>query len=245
MSLMDYGRRIETVEREVQTLVRGLVTAPLDADVPTCPGWTTRDFVDHISEFTGFWTHVLCEGTGRPKPPFSELREGDDPAAHYESLGDALVEALRAATPETLMWTWMPSDQSAGFIARRCANELSVHRYDLQSVSGDRRPIPTDIAIDAVDEIFVMLTAWGAPPGGHVGRGESLELRATDSDSARTIVLAADGPILAEPEGDADLSLEGTASDICLVVFGRPPLGLVERRGDETVLERWYHEFTF
>jgi hypothetical protein len=42
-----------------------------------------------------------------------------------------------------------------------------------------------------------------------------------------------------------DLALRGAVSDLALVLYGRPPLGPVERFGDERVLELWNATFTF
>lgn len=91
-----------------------------------------------------------------------------------------------------------------------------------------------------------MLAAWGAPPGGHVGQGERLALAATDSGAGRTITLSPDGPVFHRSvDAGAELCLVGTASDLTLQVFNRPPLGTVEARGDGGALERWYREFAF
>jgi hypothetical protein len=45
--------------------------------------------------------------------------------------------------------------------------------------------------------------------------------------------------------GPADLTLSGAVSDLELVFYDRPPIGPVERHGDEAVLDAWKQEFTF
>ena len=62
---MDYRGHLAAVEREVVALAETFAAGPIDAHVPTCPDWTIADLADHVGGFTGFWSHVLCEGTGR------------------------------------------------------------------------------------------------------------------------------------------------------------------------------------
>ena len=49
-------------------------------DLPCRPVRAGRcaDLAVHVGEFCGFWSHVLCEGTGRPKTPFPDPPDGDD-----------------------------------------------------------------------------------------------------------------------------------------------------------------------
>ena len=60
---MDHSERVDAVEREFGALHAAVAAGPFPP-VPTCPDWTVRDLVTHVGGFCGFWTHVLCEGTG-------------------------------------------------------------------------------------------------------------------------------------------------------------------------------------
>src|SRR5215472_14461553 len=131
---MDYTDHVAAVEREIAGLVSALGAGPVDAKVPTCPDWTVAELADHVGGFTGFWAHILCEGTGRPKTAFPD--RGDDVAGWYAGLGRSLVGELRATAPDQAVWTWAPDQQVAAFVARRCAHELAVHRFDAQSARG-------------------------------------------------------------------------------------------------------------
>ena len=71
IACMHYEEHLEAVEREAGALAVALAAGPIDARVPTCPDWTVADLADHVGGFTGFWTHVVCEGTGRPKTEFA------------------------------------------------------------------------------------------------------------------------------------------------------------------------------
>src|SRR2546430_12523523 len=73
---MDYLDHVAAVERELGTITTALAAGPLDVRVPTCPDWTLADLTKHLGEFACFWTHVLCEGTGRAKTPFPDPPSG-------------------------------------------------------------------------------------------------------------------------------------------------------------------------
>ena len=240
---MDHADYIAAVEREVELTAVALGAGPLDAPVPTCPAWTVADLAEHLGEFAGWWAAVLCEATGREKPPFTPASEaGADLGDWFRGIGGALVTELRTTQADTPAYTWIPDDQSAGFIARRCANELAVHRVDAESARGQPQPIDAALAADGIEEIFVMVPAWGNPPD---GSGKTLHLHGTDRGDEWTIAMTPDGLDVRREHADADLTLSGAVSDLHLVLFGRPPLGTVERDGDEAVLAAWDREFHF
>ena len=75
---VDNASLIEAVRVEGEALVVALEDAAVDDLVPTCEGWKVADLAVHVGGFCGFWAHVLCEGTGRPKTPFPDPPEGDE-----------------------------------------------------------------------------------------------------------------------------------------------------------------------
>ena len=154
---MDHDARVDAVERELEGLVAAVGDGPLDAPVPTCPDFDVDDLAAHVGGFCGFWTHVLCEGSGRPKSPFTPTPGDEGRVAWLAGLGGHLVAELRATPADTETWTWYEPDQSAGFVARRVANELAVHRVDAQAARGPPRPVDADLAVDGIDEVFVLI----------------------------------------------------------------------------------------
>lgn len=238
---MDYDEHVAAVERESDALATALGAGAADAAVPTCPDWTVDDLARHVGEFSGFWSHILCDGTGRPKTPFP-----DPPAEGLadwcrEALGHLATE-LRATPADTEIWTWSDTDSSARFAARRCAHELAVHRVDAELARGAHGPIDGALAIDGIEEIFVMMGA--RERSGEAG-GETLHLHGTDRDAEWLITLDADGFDVRREHAKGDLALRGAVSDLELTLYQRPPLGELDRFGDESVLDAWYREFTF
>jgi len=246
---MEYDALVQAVRTETGSLFFALEAGGSDDLVPTCEGWTVADLALHVGNFTGFWCHVLCEATGRPKPDLGDPPEGDHTLAWAAEACAALISQLEATAPDTPTWTWSPTDHTAGFVARRSAHELAVHRYDAQASRGICTPIAAELAVDGVDEILDLLV----PTRDHSGRGSgrTMDLRATESGVEWAVTLEP-GRIATErrsqdqaPLEGSDLVVSGTASDIELTLYHRPTLSPVDVHGDYTVLEEWRREFRF
>ena len=238
---MDYAEHIEAVEQQTSAFARALMKADADAQVPTCPDWTVRDLAKHVGGVLGFWSHVLAEGMGRPKPDFPE-DPGPAPTMWFTTVASALVGELRAASPDTEVYTWNPNDHSAGFVARRMAHETAVHRFDAQTAIDAPQAIdPPALAADGIEEIFVMVDAW--PESGR-GEGQTLHLHSAEGNEW-LIAMNPDGLDIKREHAKGDLALKGAVSDLELLLYDRPPLGEVERFGDDAVLDAWYRVFKF
>jgi uncharacterized protein (TIGR03083 family) len=235
---------VAAVERETEALWAALGNGPPDVAVPSCPDWTVVDLARHVGEFTLFWAHVLCEGTGRPKTPAPAIPEAPGSLGHwYRALAESLVGELRATAPETEIWTWVPDDKSARFAARRCAHELAIHRYDAQLARGTPEPIEPALAADGIEECLFTMAAL--PEQGERGGGERLQLLGTDGDGQWHVTLSPDGVVVDRRQAPADLTVRGTLSDLELLVCGRPTIGEVEKEGQRSVLDAWRRAFAY
>lgn len=250
---MNYGDHIDAFEREASRFAEAVRSGGLEAPVPTCPEWTVADLVDHVGDFSSFWLHILCEGIGVPQPPYDGSPPGDSSsvAAWYEELAGKLTATLRSMSGSTEVWTWAPGHQNAGFVARRCAHELAVHRFDAESARWKASPIEISLAADAIEEIFLIIEVWhesGATGHGTFrGDGETLHLHGTASDRNHEwlVHLRPEGVHVERRHEKGDLALRGSVGDLELVLYGRPPVGEIERFGDETVLDAWERAFRF
>jgi mycothiol maleylpyruvate isomerase-like protein len=149
---MDSGRLLDVLADEVRRLLV-LAGGDLAAPVPTCPGWSVGDLVEHVAR--GFRTVVDKEA------------ESPDllPAAALEQAYAALAAAF-AQRPDR-------------FWIRRMAQEAAVHRFDAELALGaPLTPFPEDFAVDAIGEMLDVflrrethtwtqeyagdLTEWGA-----------------------------------------------------------------------------------
>lgn len=249
---MEHAAHIAATARELDTLLAAAAAGPLDVAVPTCPGWKVADLIDHVAWFTTRWSDRL-RGTHQADTPGPQLPGGGDcdDATRIEwlrGLGDDLLGLLRATEPATTVWTWHDPDQTAAFVSRRCAHELAIHRYDAQSARGACTPVDAELAIDGIDELLDVLSH--AFYQRDVGAGETLHLHGTDDDLA----VAAEWLVVLDPGGlevrrehaKGDLAVRGAVSDLELVLVGRPPLGPLQRFGDDSVLDDvWTRAFTF
>jgi uncharacterized protein (TIGR03083 family) len=240
---MEYREHVDAGERSSLALTAALRAGPLDLRVPTCPDWTLVDLGTHVGQFAGFWAHVLCEGTGRAKTPYEEAPSPDGLADWHEEVSRHLFDQLRATPPDTSVWTWMPSDQSAAFVARRVAHELALHRFDAQLARGQAEHIAADLAADGIEEVFTMIAARGTPD--ELSHGETLHLHGLDRGDEWLVTLGPDRLRVERRHAKGDLALRGAVADLELTLYQRPALGPVERLGDEDVLAAWYRAFTF
>lgn len=241
---MDHVTRIEAVERELATLVAAVQAGPLDAPVPTCPEWTVADLADHVGLFCRFWSHVLREGTRPEGSAFESAGQSPDPAARLPGYAEELIGLLQGTEPGAPAWTWLPEDQTVGFIARRAAHELAIHRVDAQLARGTHDPIDADLAVDGIEEVFVLLQhpMRGAP----TANGETVHLHGTDHDDAEWLVTLGPERIqVAREHAKGDLAIRAGVSDLELLAYQRPTLGEVRTFGDEAVLAAFHREFTF
>jgi uncharacterized protein (TIGR03083 family) len=239
---LEYADHVAAVERETAALAKALMAGDMEAQVPTCPDWTLLDLARHVGGVMGFWTHVLCDGTGRPKPSIDD-DPGPAAALWFVQIAGLLVAELRATPPDAQVWTWDPDDQSARFAARRMAHETAVHRYDAQTAVGTPQGFDAALAADGIEEIFAMVDAY--PDSGR-GEGETMHVHGTDdAENEWLITMNPDGLDIRREHAKGDLALRGHVSDLELVLYDRPPLGTVERFGDESVLDAWYRVFKF
>ncbi len=126
---MEPSAYVDAVRTESEALILAVGAGAMDVPVPTCEPWEVRDLAIHVGGFCGFWSHVLCEATGRPKPPFPDPPEGEHTrrVAGRPLLSTWSVE-FQATPPETSVWTWFDADHSAAFVMRRSAHEIAIHR---------------------------------------------------------------------------------------------------------------------
>jgi uncharacterized protein (TIGR03083 family) len=244
---MDHDSLVAAVREAGDALVAAVAAGPVSTPVPTCAGWTMADLALHVRNFCGFWSHVLCQGTGRPNTPFPDPPAGDALVGWIAVQSDILVDLLTTTPAATEVWTWFGPDHSAGFVARRCAHELAVHRYDAQSARGNVAPIGAELAVDGVDEILDVLVTARERTG--QGTGRMLALRSADAGLEWVVTLGQER-IDVQRQDDAlveesALTVTGTASDLELTLYDRPTLSPVDISGDPTVMDEWHREFTF
>lgn len=237
--------RMAWLRSEADTLVRAVRpgTEGLAAPVPTCPGWSVRDVLEHL----GYVYRHKVECIRRqaepqpwpPQPPPAEWNVDDPVAWLRDSLADLLAE-LGAHRPQEPAYTWFPPDQTVGFWIRRMALETAVHRVDVQAAYQEVTAVDDEEAVDGVDEILHVMLAggWSEAPFADSVAGVGGTVAVRTGDRAWLVGVHAEAVEVAGPQhadvgpGRVDATVTGEPSEVLLWLWGRRPDASVRLTGD-------------
>ncbi|MEU0557485.1 maleylpyruvate isomerase family mycothiol-dependent enzyme [Dactylosporangium sp. NPDC006015] len=236
---MEFPELLRLIDERSTAFSAVVAAAPaLDAQVPTCPGWTLLDLAHHLGDGRRKWASIVAAGpaSAPPPPPVPAEPAPQDHSALLPWLAAStrqLLDALRSAGPDRGCWTWWAdseSPQTSGAVARHQLQEVAVHTYDAQLTTGAPQPLPTAIALDGVDE-FLATCCAGAYHWPHTPA--TLDYHATEGRSWR-LSLTADAVRLTRSPAPtpADAALHATASDLVLTLYGRIPFDSLPLTGD-------------
>jgi uncharacterized protein (TIGR03083 family) len=232
---MDVAEHIKRLRAEGERLAEAAGWAGLEAPVPTCPGWQITDLLGHAGGVHRWAAAHVRSGHAEPLTAEPFTKQTLD--WYRESLRD-LLDALTAATPDAVCWTFLPAPSPLAFWARRQAHEVAIHRVDAESASDSVTGFPAGFAVDGIEEL---LFGFFSRPGGRLVADppRSMALRATDTAAAWTVYLEPDGRRFVRGAEPADLTVAGSASDLYLLLWNRrDPAGLAVD-GDPGVLDLW------
>jgi uncharacterized protein (TIGR03083 family) len=211
----------------------------LELVVPGCPDWTLADLVEHLGGVQRFWAVVVTSADDSGPPPGDKTDfpspTGDLVAWSAEST-QLLLDALRAAGPESPAWAWWGASGApltASAVARHQVQEAAVHARDAQETAGSASPLPSEVAVDGVAEFLsVPLASLGPWPGKPV----RVAFAASDGP-AHVADLSASG-VSFDPSspGAADLTVHGSASELVLGLYNRVPLQSLRVEGDASLI---------
>ncbi|MFI0513221.1 maleylpyruvate isomerase N-terminal domain-containing protein [Streptomyces sp. WSLK1-5] len=246
---------------ERSTAFRAAVaSAPsLDVQVPTCPEWTLFDLVQHIGEGRRSWAATIAAGPDAQAKSVAEdaptaPREREAMSAWLAASTQELLDALREAGPDRGCWTWWGASQSpqtCGAVARHQLQQMAVHTYDAQVTAGAPQPLPTEVALDGVEEFLftcvATTSAWPHKPTAfdfHATEGHSWRLT-VDGEGARSARIPTPTDADGESPDGAGVSVHGTASELVLFVYDRIAADSVRIDGDAglfDLLREWEPE---
>lgn len=215
----------------------GLVAAgDHDAPVAACPGWALRDLAAHVGEVQRLWAWVLQRGsTEQPRRDEVPVEAPDpDLVAWVTGGAEQLVTAIQSLDPRAPTWAWWPGPHTVEQVARHQLHEAALHRWDAEETGGaEPHPFPAEQAGDGIDELLhVTLAAEPRPWEGVPG---VLVIDPSDVDQAWTVDCTCPRPVVHdEPAAAADCRLFGPASDLQLLLWGRPRQ--FRYRGDSALL---------
>ena len=225
---MDIAAQIETLRSSAARIGEIGEESP-EAPLSTYPGHDVLDLVCHVLTIHEWVAGIV--GDRLPERPAGRTeydRSMERILERYDAAWRRLAEVLKAADPTDPVWTF-GADPTVAFWQGRMAHETAIHRWDAERAVGEPAPIPTDVAVAALDEglrIHFERLLRKTEVG---GVGERVTLRCTNHDASWTVTLHDIGVEVADgrPEGDANGALEGTASDLWLAMAGRIPVATV------------------
>ena len=221
---MQTADHLEALRRDVDRFSRVARAGDLTVPVPSCPDWMLADLVWHLVGVHSFWGDIVERRLQDPAEARRPDRPADDAALPdlFDERAARLVHTLTDTDPSTPVWTWA-ARQEVGFVHRRMAQEIAVHRWDAEDAVGDAAPIEPDLATDGVDE-FVHDHMPGGPRV--IGR---IELATTDTGVRWSIGAGR----------RANAILSAPASDLLLALWRRVPPEAVEITGDREAAIRF------
>jgi uncharacterized protein (TIGR03083 family) len=262
MAPLRTDRYLEALTAQSTLFAEALRGADLQLRVPTCPDWTIYQLTEHLGHTHRWVTAVITRRATGPLD-FDALgvaaapEDPDELGTWLRDGAGELVDAIRAAGPQTPVWTWSwGDDHSVGFWARRMAHETAVHRADAELALGREFALEADLAADAISE---WLSLFGSPRAIDYrpelaalrGEGQVLHLHSTDpglGEAGEWIVRRTpSGPVWEHGHAKGDVAVRGPVVDLLLVLLRRVPPGEapITVLGDASLLEHWLEHTRF
>ncbi|MBF9319499.1 maleylpyruvate isomerase family mycothiol-dependent enzyme [Mycobacteroides chelonae] len=232
----------------LRTGIAAVVATPpehLDREAPSCPGWTARDVVAHLGGVHRWAVGVV---TGQ-KIPYAdvdpEAPTGETVIGWYADRADSLVAALTSNYLDAP--TKSPfGERPVRFWYRRQANEVAVHRWDIEYAyrGWDAAPIDETLAADGISEWSELFTPRRIGRDGGTPedlRGARILLHANDANDADGSWLLradADGIGIVDDDAEPDATITASTSDLLLALWHRVPLSHLTVDGDVARVER-------
>jgi uncharacterized protein (TIGR03083 family) len=246
---MDVRAHVSALEHEGRLLADAARAAGMDAAVPSCPGWRTRDLLAHVG-FVHRWATAYVGQ--RLTTMVDEPREEEILAAapHGEEILDwfdeghvALVEALGAAPEDLECWTFLPAPSPRAMWARRQAHETAVHRVDAELAAARHvSSVDVDFAVDGVDEVLNGFLSRRRPGDAPTPIG-LLELRTTDANGAWMVRLLERGLVVEEVAHEPDARILGPAFDIYRFLWNRLDASAMTVVGSAELVTHWRERY--
>ncbi|MEO7194858.1 MAG: maleylpyruvate isomerase family mycothiol-dependent enzyme [Pseudonocardiaceae bacterium] len=260
MAQLSTDRYLDALTAQSALFAEALHGADPLLPVSTCPDWTLHQLTEHLGQVHRWATAIVTRRATAPLDPSTLGQDGapedpDELGAWLREGATALVDAMRAAGPQTPVWSFA-DDHSVGFWARRQAHETTVHRADAELALGRAFDVDAELAADAISEWLSLLCLPQAVEmrpelAALRGEGQALHLHATDPVLGEagewTVRRSPSGPVWEPGHAKGDVAVQGAAVDLLLVLMRRvpPAEAPITVLGDAGVLEHWLEHARF
>jgi uncharacterized protein (TIGR03083 family) len=222
-------------------VLTGARAADLASPVPSCPGWTVEDLLEHLTQVQRWATRIVTAPPGERVARRVEESPTGPALLDFVQLGAAELEATLAEVDLDHAVYSFVGTRPARWWLRRQAHEATVHAWDLADATGTALTLDADVAVDGIDELLeVYLDPRLIDTEGFAAGGESLHVHTTDVDGEWMVRVASGSISVTREHAKGDLAVRGPAADVLLALWGRRALddGAVEVFGDAGVLGR-------
>jgi hypothetical protein len=232
--LSDDGHRLADVGRRT----------PIDGRVSSYPAYAAGTLAAHVAVGLRRLTTILETAKTAPLPHASPPGPGESVYVLVEAELAAFLDVAGRMDLGERVEHFLPSaPQTAGLVVRIAATELAIHRWDLETVTGEHLPIAGPLAADLVDALFDVWVPARLGNGPPVALGGTACLEASDTGD-RWLVESADGRLRGGPieaPVRATATLTAPISDLLLVLWKRLDRAApgIACTGDTDVLDRF------
>lgn len=194
-------------------LASSILESSPEAPVPSCPGWSVADLVNHHGGVLRWATTIVQTG----EPCFEQFTGPStlpDLVEWYESAASEFVRVANTGDRTRACWTFGRAPEEAWFWTRRQALEAAVHRWDAESAARHPTGFPTALASAGIDEVVQDLHPRQVSLQRTAELSGSIALQATDT--GETWILGNDDQPVA--------SIEAAVADLLLLLWRRASL---------------------
>jgi uncharacterized protein (TIGR03083 family) len=236
---LTHQRYVEHVRADAERMAV-MAERGLDVPVPSCPGWTVRDAVEHTAEV--FLHKVACMREKVFPDPWPPERGDELTIPYLRNALDALLIELSNRDEHEYADTWWWDERTVGFWGRRMAHEAAIHRVDVEHAHDDVRPIDDELALDGVDEVLRRFLAGDWSDEEVADRTETVVQIRSAGTTWRVVMepmaVVANVYLDRWPELPVDATVSGEPLPMYLWLWGRGPRDPLTIDGDMAAADR-------
>ncbi|NOX31622.1 MAG: maleylpyruvate isomerase family mycothiol-dependent enzyme [Actinobacteria bacterium] len=209
-----------------------------DAKVPSCPGWTMQDLLQHTGHVYEMAATSLSAADPEMGRPPIEPRPEDVPVSEwFAAKADQLQTAFGLCGPDTPVWTFL-GPKPASFWFRRMANETAVHHWDAAGIENADYSLDPNHAVAMIDEYLDLFLPRLASQFGDDSE-RSIHLHATDTEGEWVLQRSPNGVVVSRAHAKSTTALRGPAAALALFVWSRSRDN-IEIFGDSSQVADWH-----
>jgi hypothetical protein len=239
------ARYVDLIQQEVARFADVARRTVPDTWLVSYPGYQAGSLTTHIGAILTRSEELLRTGVLPDYGTPVAVPAGTEPVDWITRAADAFVATAGGIDGDLLVPTYPLGDRKpARNVLRTVVTEVALHRWDLESATGEHAPVAPDLAVDLIDSIFEVY-APNSLANRRVGLflGGTVLFAATDTD-ARWRVSVVDGALRSErvdATATADATVMGAVHELLVALWKRTPLAAsgLAVSGEGSLVERF------